>query len=243
VTPEQEEGVSRALAEVARGQALPTGDAGAPDPPMPPDVVARLDGVLEELAAPRRGAGGTDELAARRRRSPHVLVAAAAACVIALAGAAVVTRGFGTAPGGSGTESTTAGRSLPGSQEDREPGASGGAVTPRGEGVPAPPVEPRALRPGASAGAAADGPELHRATLAGDVQGVLDGRRQRTGTPTATTCRTPTVRRGEEVLAVRLDGRRATLLLGAPRDGRRSAAVLSCTRPGTPLARTSVRVR
>ena len=51
MTPEQEEQVRRALAAAAGRQ-----DPDSPASPesMPPEVAARLDGVLAELAAPRR---------------------------------------------------------------------------------------------------------------------------------------------------------------------------------------------
>ena len=96
MTPEQEEQVRAALA--AAGPDEPT--------PMPPEVVARLQGILDELVEPRvtaqaQAQAGDPGPAAgtlarrRRRRWPDVLVAAAAVVVIAGAGAAVVTRGFG----------------------------------------------------------------------------------------------------------------------------------------------------
>ena len=109
MTPEQEEQVRRALRATARGDEPAT---------MPPEVAARLDDVLAELTASRaEHPVHDDELARRRhRRWPNVLVAAASVVVIALAGGAVATHGFGTA----GPDRDTAGRGvrrqLPGTQ-------------------------------------------------------------------------------------------------------------------------------
>jgi hypothetical protein len=55
-------------------------------------------------------------------------------------------------------------------------------------------------------------------------------------------CRAPAVRPGVQRLAVRLDGRAASLVLGDTRSGRRTARVYSCTDPHTPAATTTVPV-
>jgi hypothetical protein len=238
VTPEQEEQVARALAETARHH--PTG-------PIPAAVSARLDDVLADLVAPRAadaGSGATtvghgDELAAaRRRRRPQLLAAAAAVSVIALAGAAVATGGFGTSRSGSGAEDTAASRSNQDSagksSEDRSPESS----------------TDRSLAADASGT-----PLLRTASLARDVEAVVDrglpptGRRQ-LAVPApgkkpsaARPCLTPPTRPGERLVPVRLDGRPATLLLEAERDGLRTARVYSCVGATTPLAQTSVRTR
>ena len=250
MTPEQEEQVARALAETARHE---------PIAPMPPEVSGRLDDVLADLVAPRvaaaasgdrppgageprgpqpgaRGSaagGDRDELAAaRRRRRPQLLAAAAAVSVIALAGAAVATGGFGTTRSGSGTaEDSTAGGFT-------ENGADAGGSS-----------EDRSFAEDAQAA-----PQLHTATLARDVKRVVDG-----GLPTgraqlavpapgkkpsaARSCLTPTARPGERLVPVRLDGRPASLLLGAEQDGVRKAMVYSCASATAPLARLSVRAR
>jgi hypothetical protein len=52
---------------------------------------------------------------------------------------------------------------------------------------------------------------------------------------------TPIPQPGEQLLGVRLDGRRSTLVLGVERTGRREARVYSCDDPDTPVATTSVR--
>ena len=232
MTPEQEEQVRRALEGLRQD-----GPAA-----MPPEVVARLDRVLGELVGPNaatRGtdspagsgtpsgtASGTDELAARRRRRwPNVLVAAAATAVIAFAGAAVATRGFGGS--GASTTSAEAGHSpqaaARGTAKDglAPPGNSALAAGPS----PSTPAQVRSLAtdaPGA--------PRLHTATLAEDVQRVADaatadaaGQRQKgaDGTsatrpgaaPPAASCAQPVIRPGDERLVVRLDGKPATLVL------------------------------
>jgi hypothetical protein len=243
VTPEQEGQVRRALAAIAHADDAPAGPAGQPaggvnDPPTPADVVARLDGVLGELVAPRvastRGDIDGDELAARRRRRwPNALVAAAALCVIGLAGGAVVTGGFGMA-GGSRSDTETAGVSASDSETDAAPKAGapsdGAALTS--------PDRRRSLDE-----KSLPEPTLHRATLAQDVQRLVDERPAygAGGRTPASACAAPPVQPGETLLEVRLDGRRSALVLGVPDDGRRQARVYSCTSPGPPVATTSLR--
>ncbi|MGA8995228.1 MAG: hypothetical protein WB441_13070, partial [Nocardioidaceae bacterium] len=95
MTPEQEEHVMRALAAIADAPSVEQ---------VPPDVAARLDRVLTELATgpttgPTTGTDDRDELARRRRsRPPRLLVAAATVAVVAAGSGVVLTRG----PGGSG---------------------------------------------------------------------------------------------------------------------------------------------
>jgi hypothetical protein len=239
VTPEQEEQVRRALAAAAR-------PADAPDPPMPPEVVARLESVLDELVSPTAatetsgratGAPGEarparDELAARRRRRwPNVLVAAAAVCAIAF-GALTVTTGGPDLSGGSSEESTSGGGD---SSADRGTASAPEELAPS---TGAAPGEPRSMAPEGP-----PGPPLRSSTLTEDVQSLVDGgpeslarvRQVHSG------CAAPSVRRGEQLLGVRLDGRRASLLLGAPRGGTREARVYLCNDPATPEATTTVR--
>lgn len=224
MTPEQEEQVRAALA--AAGPDEPT--------PMPPEVVARLEGILDELVEPRVTAQAqtqaqdgdpgpaTGTLARRRRRRwPDVLVAAAAVVVIAGAGAAVVTRGFGigTSPM-SGSASSSRAESAPGAAGGAVPGPSAHALAGNGSAVP----------------------RLHTASLSADLRrlaaaGLLGGpadTRGRVG------CARPVLRGGERPVAVRLDGRRATLVIGPVADGVREARVYSCGDAGTPVARASV---
>lgn len=237
-TGDQEDQVARILAETARHE---------PVPPLPTRVQSRLDDVLGDLVAARDAAASTTaaerdapvehpdahptdtgatlhEVADRRgRRRLDVLTAAAALAVIAGAGAAVATGGFGI--GSSPTQSAT-------SADSSARSAAPGTGAPGG-----PPV---AL------------PRLHTSTLAADVQRVLrpasasDGRRPAlTGPPggPVTGCARPTVHRGERLIGVRLDGRPATLLLGAVRSGTREARVYPCVDVARPVARATVRVR
>lgn len=224
MTPEQEEQVRAALA--AAGPDEPT--------PMPPEVVARLQGILDELVEPRvtaqaqaqagdpGPAAGT--LARRRpRRWPDVLVAAAAVVVIAGAGAAVVTRGFGI---GSSPMSDSAGSSKADSDRDTAGGAgprpSAHALTGDGSALP----------------------RLRTASLRADLRRLAaDSRLTGSDTPGRVGCARPVLRSGERPVAVRLDGRRATLVLGPVADGAREARVYSCGDGSTPVARSSVPAR
>jgi hypothetical protein len=239
VTPEQEEQVRRALAAAARADDQASGRTAGPggEAGMPPEVAARLDAVLADLVAPRLAAGSpdgsrsTDELAARRRRRrARLLVAAAAVCVIAGAGAAVVTDGFGT--NGGSPDSTTAGSSQ---DDSTQPAPRGPGASTRAEGGPA---EPRSM-----AGKVRTGPALSSATLREDVQRLVD-RRPAVGVRgglAGSPCTAPTLRPGERLLAVRLDGRLSSLVLGSPRGGTVEARVYSCAEPGSPVATTEVR--
>jgi hypothetical protein len=243
VTPEQEEQVRRALAAAARAD-RPDGE-GAP-PAMPPEVTSRLDDVLAELVAgrsARTGTGpaptGSDDLAERRARKwPNVLVAAATVAVIAVAGGAVATRGFGGGSGSSGSSAASAGDS----SEDR--------VAPEaGQGV-----APSAGATGSRSAPGAPEPSLRSASLAADVQrlvgpgpagslrsgGTLKGDGAR---PDGAACELPAAGRGAELVAVRLDGKPATLVLDPPADGTREARVYSCDDGSVPVATTSARPR
>jgi hypothetical protein len=265
VTPEQEEQVRRAL-----GAAAHPGAAARPDPPMPPDVVDRLDTVLAELVAPRvaasEPAGQTvnqttgqpadqtaDELAVRRRRRwPNALVAAATVAGITLAGVAIGTGGLGLA-GRSGGESTTAGGSTRTPSGDtatearsRSTGSSPDTSTRRSTGTPTGAATggagPAAPRqPRSLAGQDAGTRSLRTPTLAGDVRRLVDRRTAPGPANGALACRRPPVHEGDRLLGVRLDGRLATLVLGPPVGGRQQARVYSCQHPGTPLATTTVR--
>src|SRR4051794_27158326 len=131
---------------------------------MPPDVANRLDAVLADLAGPPKeqvgsgttsGSGssaGSDELASRRNcRWPNLLVAAAAVGVIAVAGGAVATDGFGTLGGG---DDVGTAKSASGPQDTAAPSTSGT----RG-------LTGESAKPGV--------PLLHSTTLASDVQRLL----------------------------------------------------------------------
>lgn len=268
MTPEQEEQVHRALAAAARAEARaedradiggPDGDphrtlghddTGDPRTPLPADVAARLDAALEELLVPRVTAAastGPDELARRRRRRwPTGLIAAAALCLIALAGGAAVIRGFGPTSESSSTSSAVADRSTPDS--GRGPGALSGddssadsgsrpAATPGGRS-PAPSTATSGPRELAAIGAS---PTFRTDTLARDIRRLLDlPGALPTGEPPAWRCVAPPLAAGEQLVGVRLDGRRSSLVLGAPTNGQRSAQIYSCADPRILVASTTV---
>lgn len=85
LTPEQDDGVRRLLADARH------------DEPMPHDVAARLDDVLAGLVADRAGDEDAPEpshvVPLRRRRWPKVLVAAASVCAIGLGATQVIGSG------------------------------------------------------------------------------------------------------------------------------------------------------
>lgn len=210
MTPEQEEQVRRALAGLGRED--PAGPAR-----MPPEVAARLDGVLAELSASREQ---PDELAARRRRRwPHVLVAAAVALIV-VGGLAALLRGTTTA----GSNSSASGASS------------------------ATPAPGRSFAEGALAV-----PELHSATIGRDIRRVAQApaavvprqpqRAQAPRSPVAGGCAVPDARPDDQLVAVRLDGRPAVLLLAPVEDGSRTARVYACADPGRPVRTATVPAR
>ena len=250
MTPEQEEQVRRALADAAHA-------AGADEVAMPPAVADRMDEVLAGLVASRTppqaddpaGSVDEDELAARRRRRrPRVLVAAAAVCLVALGGPAVLRN---VTSGGSDSASTLSSDSA-GSATRPEAGSGGsptGARSPSSSPAPTSSTDSgRAL-----ADAALPPPALRRATLQRDVQRVAQAGavplaaaadRARPGEgPSTGACRMPSAAHGDDVLAVRLDGEPATLVLAAPRHGTREARVYACDDVSSPTETTRVRVR
>lgn len=241
MTPEQEEEVARALAETARHE---------PVPPLPPEVVGRLDDVLADLVAerspqavhgpaavddpvdiPGRSGASVDELARRRRRWPRLLTAAAAVALVVAAGGTVARNGFGFT---SQSDDSSAGRASTAQSPE----------TARDDAAPA----PSASRPGT--------PRLRTSALAADVQRLLTDdlaagqdrlgprRKALTGPPLPSgACVIPPVGPGERALAVRLDGLPATLLLGPVRGDNRSAEVYSCGDAASPVAGATVPLR
>jgi hypothetical protein len=204
-----------------------------PDPAVPPGVAARLDDVLAELVAARSGpAEGSrpDELAARRPRNRwNLLVAAAALAVIAAAGGAVATGGFGRMSGdgnassaGSSTQDTTGEAPAVADPEDGSRALAGRAV-----------------------------PRIRVATLADDLQRVADARPSDVsdagGGAARGGCTPASVPRGADVVDVRLDGAPAALVLTAPVRGRSTAFVYACdgstVAPSAPVAHARVRRR
>lgn len=234
MTPEQEEQVRRALAAAARPVDTPDG------PPMPPDVVARLEAVLGELVSPAASSGATtgaraagDELAARRRRRwPNVLVAAAAVSAIAFGAVSVTTGGLG------GSDETGNASSAGAGDTTADRGA-----TKAPEAAPSKDVVPDSGQPRSMAPEGPPGPPLRASTLTEDVQSLVDGGPESLARarPLQATCAAPPLKKGEQLLGVRLDGRRASLVLGTPRSGSREARVYLCNDPVAPVATTSVR--
>ena len=263
MTPEQEEQVRRALAAAAGRQ-----DPDSPTSPesMPPEVAARLDGVLAELAAPRRaGSDPVDAPAtwpraeddgvagparARRRRWSRVLVAAAAVAVVALGGTAVVT-GALTSTGSSdatsaGSASSETRDDTGGQQQKAAPSADAGLAAPRTAGGDTPAAAP-ALR---SAHLQRDVGRLLRGGVAAFAapRPQHDGASASPPSPTgarapAAGCARPATTAGDRLVAVRLDGRRATLLLRPAGGGTQEAQIYSCGDPVTPVASTRVPTR
>jgi len=256
VTPEQEERVRLALAAAARAEdeaGAGDGDAETGAPRIPTGVAARLDDVLAELLEDRRtastaatrpaAAGRTsgrparetpdDELAARRRgRRRQLLVAAAAIAVIAAAGGVVSRGGLG---GGAASDSQASSSSDAGASGSSTGSGSGSA------GGSAPSTAPSTAPSPDEAFVAGGVPVLHRARLAYDVRSTL-AREAAAGSqdkaarrPDGGTCRAPAAPRGADVIDVRLDGRRATLVALAPRAGVREARVYSCGNGDTPV--------
>ena len=227
MTPEQEEQVRRALAGL--GHEDPAGP-----PRMPPEVAARLDGVLAELTASR---AEPDELAARRRRRwPHVLVAAAVA-VIAVAGVTVLLRDVTQTNGGAGSATSA---QAPAAGAGRSAGGSSPAASSS--------THARSFAEGALAV-----PELHTATIDRDVRRVVrapaavaprrPSHAQAPRPPEVGGCAVPAARPGDQLVAVRLDGRRAVLLLSPVENGSRTARVYACADPGHPVTTTTVPAR
>lgn len=247
MTPEEQEAVRRALA------------ATPPEGPMPPEVVARLEATIAELAAVRPAQPGTEPEAAsqtgavvsdlearRRRRWPRVLVAAASVAVLAY--------GVGAVLPDLGPEAETAMDSAGGqAAEDSDAesavgGSTDGGADP-GEAEPQPQAAPELMRDGRVV-------LLREATLRRDVvrhlsveptAALADGQADRVTAQRYTrrdgTCVAPEVRGGDELHAARLDGRRATLVVRAAQGGSRVAQVYWCGDGRTLLAETEVPAR
>lgn len=240
MTPEQEEAVRRALAATARAE----------DDALPPEVAARLDDRLAGLVSDRSGrserslptgarTGSRPQPSRAPRRWPRVLAAAAAVVVVAGGGSAVV-RSLGGSGSASSSSASRAG-SGPG------PASAGPARSAAGAAPP--------TAAGGEGGSPAPGrlPDLRTATLHRDVQraaaraaAVGHGNRLRpesAGRPPGA-CAVPSLAPGRRALAVRLDGRPATLVL--PRAaGPGVARIYPCgapATPATPAATTTVLV-
>lgn len=265
MTPEQEEQVRRALAAV--GDA----DAGAARPPqgsraarpspdgaesLPTEVAARLDGVLADLVAertddtpPAEDGDRADELARRRRsrrgRWQKAGLAAAAACVAGLVGTAVVTGGLGQGGSTSTTASSDSGGASAGEGLAGQPEAAPAPPSPSSGPRAAPRETPRAASGDTSARRVSAGPVVRLRTpgLTAGVRRLVNSGTLRPVAPgePGPSCDVPVLRSGERVLVVLLDGRPASLVLGAPVAGRRTAQVFGCRDTVSPLASVVVR--
>lgn len=130
MTDDQEEQVRRLLAEARH------------DEPVPDDVVARLEGVLADLAAEPGRSAAVVRLADRRRRATRMLVAAAAVVVLGV-GVGQVVRGL------DGSEQPTAAQDAEVESADEQP-AGGGArpeASDGGSDGPRLTTQPYRLRP------------------------------------------------------------------------------------------------
>ena len=221
---------------------------------MPPDVTTRLDDVLTGLVAERTtsddgAAGAVIDLADRRTsRWPKVLVAAAAVSVLGV-GLGNVLNGSGSSMNGDSATSGDAGAgrgaevapqqpdgltdAAPPQDADREPRVAtdehGGAMEERGNLA--------AGRP----------PRLRSSSVTVDAQRIADfslplvfSRTKALMDLVKTGCRLPSTSKGDEQIAVRLDGERATLVFRAEEDGRRLTEVFSCDDAESPVLITTV---
>lgn len=241
MTPEEQEAVRRALA------------ATPPAGPMPPEVVARLEATIADLAAVRAAEqsgpapGGTvsDLEQRRRRRWPRVLVAAASVVLVGYGVGAVVqdatpnaeTAASDSAAGGAADEGEAE------SSTDHGGGDVAEEVEPPGAlGAPEQLADGRVVELGASTLRRDVVRHLQRQRSAVTADGLaeLDAKRyaRRDGT-----CTLPEVRGGDEVAAALLDGRRATLVVRAADGGTRVAEVYWCGDGRTLLAETEVPAR
>jgi hypothetical protein len=263
VTPEEEERVRRALAEAGAGDRSGKNST-------PPEVVARLDEVLDGLVVARGatavpGAGGGDDLARhRRRRWAGVLVAAAALAAIALGGPAVL-RGLTSTTGSASTDSAGASSAQSGSPPDGTAGGQGsppaGAKGLASGALPPPELRSASLRrdveravvasvaaPGDAAGAPgqSSGQSSPNASgqsspnPSGGTSGGTSSRRAEIACDLPAIPPAFTASSGADVIAVRLDGRPATLVVAAPRNGTRVARVYACN--GGPEAAATTRI-
>jgi hypothetical protein len=244
--------------------------AGSSPPETPEDVATRLDEVLAGLVAERAGAtdrepaathpavhaadhdpGTVVPLGSRRRRWPQLLVAAAAASVVALgvgnlafdgeqATDNAATAGAGSGQDGAGVPLLSEAEESDAADRDEVPGATAQDL----EELPEAPQSRRSDE--LDAAALSNRPvRLRTASLPRDVQLVED---LSLAAPVSeggweSACVRPAAGKGDEWVAVRLDGERAVLVLRASAGARRTADVFACDDAGTPVASVTVRAR
>lgn len=230
----EQEQVSRLLAAAAAAE------------PMPPDVASRLDATLAELVAEREGAAGptappqthqkdadpdpggsvTPLTALRRRRWPGLLVAAATVSVLGLGVGNLLGQAGQGGAGDSAVTADSAGEAL----EEAPPSRSL--------------VEDEDELGGQASELQRPLPRLRTVSLAADVRRLLTAAPADPPTTSsrdaAAWCVRPATSRTDELVRVRLDGRRAVLVLGPADEGRRTAEVFTCDDGDTPAATVTV---
>jgi hypothetical protein len=258
MTPEQEEQVRRALASL-------------PAEPMPEEVAARLEARLGQLQAERAAdgdpvekpadrptsiTGPSGDPARRNRRWPTVLVAAALLAVVGVG----VGNVLDDVTGGAGPDGMTAESGGEAAEEPPRTLDQG----PREAELP-PAQESHAGATSMVAGRmvhTAKRVALHSKTLDHDVSAFMAVRlpraaaneemRSQSADKAAearrlarlfTPCQLPRTRPGDQLVAVRLDGDPATLVLHEPADGTRVAEVHSCGDASDVVAVTNVPAR
>jgi len=213
--------------------------AAAADPaPMPEQVRSRLDETLAGLVADRAATSSQDEppevtdLSRRRaRRWPRVLVAAAVVSVVGF-GVGNVLRDSslsgGSDSGAEGADETTALEApTPADGAAPEAGPPSGNSDSGGSGAPQ--QNQQELGDGDALSRMAL-PRVQTESLTADAQRIADmfvprgesaylGRDDRCGTAADSPA---------DRVAVRLDGRSATMVIGPPRDGERQVRVYAC---------------
>lgn len=229
----QEDGASEDVTEEGVRRLLVS--AAGPEPTVPADVGARLDGVLADLVAARAEGeapvSAPVSLDSSRRRWPQVLVAAAAVSVLGLGIGTVVREGGmmtaqeDAASAGSGTESADRPESL----------------SEKGAGAPETTDEDAQHSNGLNRTAVL---RLRSTSLALDLQRVEDfALAVPAGARWSAACVRPATTEGDEWLPVRLDGEPAVLLLREPSGDRRRADVYTCDDEDEPAATGTVDTR
>lgn len=184
---------------------------------------------------------GVTELASRRRRwRPRLLVAAAAVSVLALGVGVSLDELTGRDGEAASTAGSAGGLAGPEDRADSRLLESQKAPPPPTSGLPEPSGRTDLSRDTRL-------PTLRRAHLAADLQRVEDARLAVPVNPGSRlwreACVHPDTVRGDTWLPVRLDGRRAVLVLRAPDRGRRTAEVFTCDSADTPAASATLEAR
>ena len=206
-------------------------------PSMPSDVAGRLDEVLAGLVSERaepEQSPVADLADRRRRRWPKVLVAAAAVSVIGLGiGNLIDDSGSGDRAGITTAEDASGGDARPDAATDGEAGAAP-------ESAPSARTKREATDQRMS-----DLRQLRSTTLPSDAQRLADLALPPVAVADSlrsapASCQAPATRPGDEVFAVRLDGRPATIVFRKAENGVRQTDVYACEDPAEPAGTTFV---